>query len=245
MGSGTAAYIFLFLNRSGHIFTVVAPVSFWLEQYPSWTTYVANIIWVTCVLKIFVSELCDVIDHRRQLGLRRGTSMYLTPWNAVGWLNFSYAFVTVALWDVPLHDLGQLRKLVLDADVTEQGILCEEQAIKALIDHVVVVVKGQYIPRRVVAFSPFVVVSGIMTPFSQQPRLGLIIPTLATAGVDTTHFGVVFMLVFVTCTLMAMILVGQEMQEFADFGSATTCVFRTLVGVFYVDDSSSVGSKGL
>jgi len=54
--------------------------------------------------------------------------------------------------------------------------------------------------------------------------------TLAVAAVDIIHFGVVFMLVFVIHSIMGMILFGEELVEFANFGRAFTNTFRSLLG---------------
>jgi hypothetical protein len=86
--------------------------------------------------------------------------------------------------------------------------------------------------RRVLAFYPIVLIAGFMKPYSDQPRLGLMTRTLSEASVDIFHFGVVFMLVFCIYSIVAMMLFGEELEDFANFGRAFVSTFHCLLGNF-------------
>merc|ERR1712079_664648 len=68
--------------------------------------------------------------------------------------------------------------------------------------------------------------------FSAQPRLSLVTQTITKASIDVLHFAVVFLTVFMIYTFSAMILFGQELEEFANFSRSFNTCFRVLLGDF-------------
>merc|ERR1719230_1036419 len=91
------------------------------------------------------------------------------------------------------------------------------------------------------ALYPFVTVARFFKAFSAQARLAAVTKTLQNASTDIVHFGIVFGTVFSVYTVSAMILFGQELNEFANLGRALNTVFRCLLGDFDWDEMNDVG----
>jgi len=79
-------------------------------------------------------------------------------------------------------------------------------------------------------FYPFVTLTALFKPFSGQPRLALMVNTLAKSASDLAHFLVVFVTIVVIYIVAAMLLFGQEINTFSSFWRATIAVFQCLVG---------------
>ena len=52
IGSLSAVYIVFFINRAGHFFRMIQPVTFWLNPYHGWWNYALDGFWLSLVLKI-------------------------------------------------------------------------------------------------------------------------------------------------------------------------------------------------
>merc|ERR1719281_1424547 len=69
IGVITTIHINLFLNRAGHIYKQIEPVSVWIDPYHGWWCYAADASWALLILKIVIEEGKDIIHHWRQLGI--------------------------------------------------------------------------------------------------------------------------------------------------------------------------------
>jgi len=65
--------------------------------------------------------------------------------------------------------------------------------------------------------------------------------TLVAAGNDIFHFVVVFGTVFIVYAISAIILWGQEEEDFANFGRAMHTIFRIMLGDFEWEELREVG----
>ena len=79
--------------------------------------------------------------------------------------------------------------------------------------------------------------------FSLQPRLGMVTATIASAMQDMAHFGVVFASIFFVFVTCAMVLFGQDLDNFANLGRATMSVFRIMLGDYDWDELIRVGRQ--
>merc|ERR1719487_1514337 len=69
----------------------------------------------------------------------------------------------------------------------------------------------------------------------------MVTKTLASAANDIAHFGVVFTTVFCIYALSGMILFGQELFEYANFGRSLNTCWRILLGDFDWERMNDVG----
>jgi len=238
----TATYINLFLNRGGHIHKIVEPVSFYLHPYHGWWCWFVDIVWVILILKLFAEESIELMRHWRQLGCVKGTRVYMGPANAVDWVSILYAFVLIFFWALQLNKLAGLKSHVKQhSSYGTLGNFDTDDARAEFFSKVDSLVVDSHLFRTMLAVYPFVIVSRFFKAFSSQPRLAMVTNTLSKAGVDIIHFGIVFLTVFVIFAVSALILYGQEMDEFANFSRALHNVFLALIGDFDWDAMTRVG----
>lgn len=228
--SVTATNIFFVLNRAGHIFKVVEPMTFVLEAYPHWSNYVFDIVWLLCIIKLGAGEVMDAAEYWNEFGPLKGTFKYLRISNLIDWLNVIYAIVIVVMWIVQLSAIGSLKGMLRTAHPSMPGSFSTQSGLVSYFDEIDYICTNYSLLRRILAFYPFVVISGFLKPFNGQPRLGIMTRTLAVATVDIIHFFFVFAIVFCIYSIMGMMLFGQELVEFATFSRALTATFHTLLG---------------
>lgn len=228
--SVTATNIFFVVNRAGHIFKVVEPITFVLDAYPEWYSYVFDIVWLLCVIKLAAGEIMDAAEYCDEFGPIRGTIKYIRPSNLVDWANVVYALIIVVFWMIQLSSLSALNGMLTVADPTMAGSFSTEAAMVSYFDQIETICTSYTFFRKLLAFYPFVIISGFLKPYNAQPRLGIMTRTLSAAAVDIIHFFFVFAIVFCIYSIMGMMLFGQELVEFATFSRALTATFHTLLG---------------
>jgi len=229
----TATYILFFLNRGGHIHKVVEPVSFYLDPYHGlWFCYAFDIAWAALCLKLLLEESWEILKHWRQLGLAKGCFIYTSIPNMVDWVSIGFTIFLVTFWLVHLRLLGDVKEMLTAADTSIQGSWANQSDRDAFFSLVDQCVQETHLLRFVLAIYPFVIVSRFFKAFSSQPRLAMVTKTLGKASTDIIHFGVVFGTVFIIFAFSAMILWGQELQDFANEMRSLQSVFRILLGDF-------------
>uniref|UniRef100_A0A7S1M1G8 Polycystin cation channel PKD1/PKD2 domain-containing protein n=1 Tax=Alexandrium catenella TaxID=2925 RepID=A0A7S1M1G8_ALECA len=238
----TATYIMFFLNRGGHIHKIVEPVSFNLDPYHGgYICYVWDICWASLIVKLFLEESWEIIKHLRQLGVRKGLMVYMNMSNGVDWVSIGVAVFLVIMWVQHLSRLQELKDILLAASPTMPGSYSTAAERNAFFDMVDGIVYDVHFLRTALALYPFVIVSRFFKAFSLQPRLAMVTMTLSKAATDITHFLVVFTTVFVIFGFSAMILWGQELEEFANEMRSLQSLFRILLGDFDWDSLHSIG----
>merc|ERR1712232_620926 len=95
--------------------------------------------------------------------------------------------------------------------------------------------------RTVLAFYPFVIMTRLFKAFSAQPRLSIVTLTLSKAFTDVSHFGLVFVVIFMAFCISGMMLFGCEIEGFAEIGRAMTSTFMALLGDADVEAMTNVG----
>ncbi|CAK0850362.1 unnamed protein product, partial [Prorocentrum cordatum] len=226
----TGTFLFFVLTRSGHIFKVVEPITVVMDAYPTWGSYVPDLVWFLCIVKLGAAEFIEISQFWREFGAWEGTARYASPLNLIDWLNVCYALVIVILWGLQISAINGLHTMLLLANPDTPGSFGSEAAMGAYFDQVESVCLGQTSLRRILAFYPLVIISGFMKPFSAQPRLGVMTRTLSAAAVDIAHFFFVFSVVFGMYSIMGMVLFGEELVEFATLPRAITSTFHCLLG---------------
>merc|ERR1711920_1123772 len=124
-----------------------------------------------------------------------------------------------------LFELETLRALLRKSSGDVPGSWEDESDRKDFFNIVTQVAQDQHSFQTMLAVYPFVIVSRFFKAFSFQPRMALVTETLRQAGQDILHFGIVFGSVFVVYTVSAMMLFGEQLSQFANFGRAFTNVF--------------------
>lgn len=237
----TATYILFFLNRAGHIHKIVEPVCLWLRPYQNWWDYVPDIAWFSVVTFIFLHESHEIVRHCRQLGACRGWTVYFSLSNIVDWISIMYSFVIVAFWVWHLQKLDTINALINRADASVVGSWREDKDRIDFYDTVGDAMYHQYNFRALLAYYPFVIVFRLFKAFALQPRLAIVTNTLSQASTDIVHFAVIFGSIFIIYATSAMILFGQEIIAFANFGRSLSTIFRILLGDFEWEELTRIG----
>merc|ERR1719265_1498509 len=66
--------------------------------------------------------------------------------------------------------------------------------------------------------------------FAAQPRMAVVTETIRRGWQDIVHFLIIFLSVFSCLTLDAVLLFGQDLEEFATFPRALHSCFRLMFG---------------
>mmetsp|Transcript_45779 Transcript_45779/g.88046 ORF Transcript_45779/g.88046 Transcript_45779/m.88046 type:complete len:868 (-) Transcript_45779:31-2634(-) len=228
----TVTYVFFFLNTAGHIHKRIEPVSFFLGPYTNPWNYVFDIVWLALVVKLSLEEGWELIKHWRQLGLIVGTTNYMTFVNFVDWISIVYSFVLVGLWNDQLRRLGDLEATMKKGQPMEIGTFPHNSIRQEFFDQVDDIVDQTRLFRNFLVAYPFVIVSRFFKAFASQPRLATVANTMVQASTDIFHFLVVVGIVFIIFTLSALLLWGEELEEFVSFSRASNTVFRIMLGDF-------------
>jgi len=237
----TATYIFFFLNIGGHIHKIVEPVSFFMNPYVHWYDYLFDILWFLFIFVLFVEESMEVVKHWCQLGILTGTKEYMDFVNLVDWTAIIYSFVLVAVNALQIGRLKDLADIMKTGKPQQIGTFGNNADRSDFYEQVDVIVYWTLMIRTMLAVYPFIVVSRFFKAFASQPRLAMVTNTLVSAANDIIHFVVVFGTVFTVFVLCAIILWGQELEDFANFARTFHTVFRIMLGDFDWEELREIG----
>lgn len=237
----TATFCMFFLTRGGHIFKMIVPVSVWLSPYHGWWNYVLDGLWMLLVLKLFLEELIEIAVNMKRFGCCRGIKKYANLANCIDLLSVAYSGIIVYIWYLHIMDLMQLKEYLAQANPHIPGSWVDADLRAEYFDHVGKVVRTTYTIRYVLAGYPFVIVSRFLKGCYAQPRLALAMKTFERAAVDIFHFSIFFIGLCSVYALAAMILFGQELDEFANIPRCFTSVICILYGDFDWSELNEVG----
>jgi len=237
----SAVYVVFFVNRAGHFYRMIQPVTFWLNPYHGWWNYCIDGVWMLLIAKIAVEEAMEIYVTVKIHGWQKTPGLYLAVSNIIDWMNVFYVLAIAVLWYLHLLRLQKLQETLELVNVTEVGSFLNEETREDYFVQVDLIVQGGEVRRIALALYPIVVVSRFFKAFSAQPRLALVTQTVARASTDLVHFGLVFFSIFGLFTMSAMVLFGQDLSEFANFNRAADSVFHVLLGDFEWEVMKDVG----
>merc|ERR1712178_642985 len=84
--------------------------------------------------------------------------------------------------------------------------------------------------RTSLCLYPMVVMLRLFKSFAAQPRLAVVTRSIAHGYQDLLHFSIIFLSVFSCLCLDAVLLFGQDLEEFATFSRALHTCFRLMFG---------------
>lgn len=243
LDSLTVTYLNFFFTRAGHIMKQVEPVTIWLHPYGTGQGFciALDALWALLVLRILLIEIWDMSRYICQLGIVRGMRGYAGIWNLVDWLSCGTALVIGLMWLNQNLIVNSLATHLATGDQKVQGSWQDENDILNFFREADDVVQHTLDMRRFMAFYPMVISGRFFKAFAAQPRLGLVVNTLAQAFTDIYHFGVVFLAVFMGYVVSGMLLFGEELDEFSYFGRSMMSCWRLLLGDFDFQELEQVG----
>jgi len=178
----------------------------------------------------------------RRLGYKEGTREYITLPNGVTWFSVLSFLVICVIWVSHLVKVGTLREK-LEIARTTSGLdeTWTDQERMEAIELAEETIAEFFTFRTVLAFYPFVIMTRLFKAFSAQPRLSIVTLTLSKAFTDVSHFGLVFVVIFMAFCISGMMLFGCELEGFAEIGRAMTSTFMAMLGDADVDAMTTVG----
>lgn len=231
----------LFFNRGSFMHKRVELMSSWIDL---WSTPIMELammlffdfIWVVSLLKVVVGELKEIWAISRKAGIWRCRCLkvlytdYLGAWNFVDWVSIAAATQII----VNFLTL-QARQIVLNAEF--RGIIEPDPAYSHTSEEIGVFFKSleevcnqERAFRTSLCFYPMIVMLRLFKSFAAQPRLAVVTETIAHGSQDLLHFFIIFLSVFSCLCLNAVLLFGQDLEEFGTFFRALHSGFRLMFG---------------
>jgi len=244
LGIHVMFYIGFFMNRGGHIYKKLMPMSITSQMHPFWYYWIGDFVWMFCVFYIFISEIGEVWSIVKRKGITALAEEYVSFWNLFDWFSLFCAFVVMGMFGSVMNMVNICNDSVQNLkDPTE--VLWNSTAYTTVLhDHIETLettVKYVNNFRTVMAAYPLIIILRLFKAYSAQPRLAMVTKTLETAGQELIEFGLVFMSVFVTFTISGVVLFGREVVSFGTMPRAVFASFRMLIGDLMWDEISQVG----
>lgn len=239
----SATYLWIFINRGGHMHKVVQPISTYLTTYRTPICYVLDVLQLILFAKIMLEEGLDIYRACRREGIKAGLKSYIDPSNVVDWICLVYFILSMVYWLSHVHLIGELRDSMRKADPKVLGSfssIADRDKFYEIVDKWVV---ADNTLRTVMTLFPFVIGMRFFKVFSLQPRLGVVTATLQRSFIDISHFMVVFGSIFFVFVTAAMILFGHDLEDFTNLGRALTTVLLIMVGEYNWDEMARVGRQ--
>lgn len=222
---------------------VLEPISTYLTTYRQPMSYVTDVLLLVLSFKILAEEGYQIFCNMRQLGICAGFRDYLCPSNFIDCLSVVVFAVQIGVWLRHVKKIANLQDAMRAADPNVPGSFANAEDHARFYDTVDDWVISDNRLRIVLAVFPFIIGMRFFKVFSLQPRLGVVTATLKNATVDIVHFMMVFGSIFLVFVTAAMILFGQEIDDFTNFGRATMTVYRIMLGDYDWDELIRVGRQ--
>jgi len=240
-GIFSVVYVHLFLSRSGRIYTVIMDESAWATWYHSdhhiFLTFVDG-VWCIMVTVMLISEGVEV--RRRMSTGKSALYAYVRDfWNIVDWFNIVAGYILIVFF---------IRVVILAGNLKEEALLFEEPITEAnqeqaqtFVDDMETLMMATLDLRRMGSVQPVSLMLRLFKAYSAQPRLAMVTATIGKGATDMFHFAFVFMTIFITYMIGAMIGFGKEFDAFATPGRAACRCFNVLMGDLGWDDLQIAG----
>mmetsp|Transcript_29682 Transcript_29682/g.54020 ORF Transcript_29682/g.54020 Transcript_29682/m.54020 type:complete len:891 (-) Transcript_29682:54-2726(-) len=230
----------VFLNRGSYMFKRVELMSSWMDL---WSTpleelipmLVFDAIWIISLLKVVVGELTDIWKIARYRKGRWYVSLYeeyLSPWNVVDWISVFMAAIAVAMYITLQQKSGDMNttfQKLIEFDKAE-GREAYSSLVVLFYEQLENVCLQERQFRLSLCTYPMMVMLRLFKAFSAQPRLAVVTSTISFGYQDLLHFAIVFLSVFSCLCLDAVLLFGQDLEEFSTFWRSLHTCFRLMFG---------------
>jgi len=229
-----------FFNRGGMIKKLVHVQSAWADDFDRPVLELAimvccDLIWVLSLTYVLACEVAEVVRTVRSSKRRWYQSIrkeYLGLWNTVDWISIGSAYVVV---------IAYLRLRSATADVNAEFerltgidvVGADDQTGRATADFFLLVetmCSRERLYRSTFTVYPMVVMARLFKSFDAQPRLAVVTRTLVNSSSDMTHFFIVFLSVYSCMMVNAILLFGQDIEDFATWDRAAITCFRVMFG---------------
>lgn len=242
----------LFFNRGGRIYKLIHVQSAWASQFTgSWSDLVVmiscDIIWLLSLCYIMVGEVKEVIhvvQTTKDRWYRALLQDYLQFWNTVDWISIAAAILMVVCW-------VRLFIVTLVVNDSFEGIAAVNMAVIDRDDYtdmvedfmgdVEIMTSFERMYRISFTIYPMAVMLRLFKSFDAQPRLAVVTRTLVKGVKDMVHFFIVFFSCYFCMAVNAVLLFGQDVENFSTPDRAAMTLFRMLFGDWDYNQMKVVG----
>lgn len=232
-----------FFSRGGHIWKSLIPLSAFAQTWNSKQSIFYDLIWMLCIVYVIVIEGMEIVDVLREHGTIGVLTEYIGFWNGVDWVSVVAGLVICTMFLANVNNLAKMNDAISElGDIDEAREKSKYRvAGKGYVTALEAEIQFAYIFRMVQALYPLFIALRLFKAFGSQPRLAVVTQTLKKAWVDLFHFGIIFVSVFFTYTVAAVVLFGREVHSFTTLFRAMITCFRAMFGDFDWDELRLVG----
>ena len=193
---------------------------------------VNDVLWFLLNIYIIIFESLRIKSELHYYGGWRNW-MHNAPWNVWNLFEFTtlLSFFLLVMQVVELGGLIDKLNSKIGQQTATQAVPPEE-LYDATEDAIAqeATVKGQCVMYMVMT------TLRMFKGFSAQPRLGLVTSTLSRASSDIAHFAIVFMCVFMSFSMIGMIIFGGKMHDWETPTRSMITCWRCLMGEYGFDE---------
>lgn len=207
-----------------------------------------DVLWILGWLKLLMTEareMLNIISESQEKWWRALWFEYLGFWNVIDWLSLFCAFAVLGTYIRMELEAGTASEVMSAVPLlTAENSTTRSQQMESsskVFQSVESFVHAEADFRLALLFFPMLVMLRLFKSFHAQPRLAVVTKTLMVAAQDLLHFFIVLVSVYVCLAVAAVLLFGEDLEEFSTLDrSAITC-FRALLGEYDWDAMSSIG----
>ena len=238
-----------FFNRGGRIHQLLDVQSGRLNNFSGNILTIGFMIlcdalWIFGWMKLLMAEakeMVNVISSSNETWWKALLWEYLAFWNIIDWLSLFCAFAVLATYIRMEVEAGSASEAMSSNLLTAGDRSAMIASSAAIFQSVESFVRAEGDFRLALLFFPLLVMLRLFKSFHAQPRLAVVTKTLSGASQDLLHFSIVLVSVYVCLAVAAVLLFGEDVEEFATLDRAAMTCFRALLGEYDWDEMASVG----
>jgi len=234
------------------IYKFVDVRSAWAATFPGelWervAALICDLTWLVSLTYILLCEVREIIKVIRSSRASWYTSLredYLEFWNTVDWISIVVAYVVALCWlrtYFATQEVNAEFERFAQLNVTSISHAAYTDEIESFVEVVETLCATEGIYRISFSVYPMVVMLRLFKSFDAQPRLAVVTRTLATSTQDMIHFFIIFFSCYACMVVNAVLLFGQDYEDFSTFDRAIITCFRTLFGDWDYERMAEVG----
>lgn len=259
LGTWTFEQLTWFFENNGFLHHVQRTETFLIDPYKEWSSAIPDVIFILILSHILYREMKELLPAIAT-GLD-GIMNYLQPWNVVDWLTIIWGLVCVGLWFIAVLQLGSLEDVIQELPLPVYDSIVKANRTYLLPGEVnIPMAREDYYSRLAKMFETFQAVSiwhesvrlvtvfylfilmlKFFKSFKANKRLNVVIDTLTHSLVDVSHFGIVFLTIFLCYAWAAHVFFGWNMEAASSMFGAVYWRWFSGVGPAEMEDLDLVG----
>ncbi|CAE7474378.1 PKD2L1 [Symbiodinium natans] len=259
LGTFTFEQLTFRFENNGFMKHVQFAETFLADPYKDWTNLVPDVLFMVILMRILYSEMRELLPAL-SIGFD-GIMNYLQFWNIVDWLAIFWGAICAGLWVVfCIHlsmvqpALEQLPLRAMDSIVFanrtymkpwEVGIMMPRRDYEELLSNMMRACQDASVwheaVRMLCVLYLFVLMMKFFKSFKANAQLDVVITTLSGSVKDVSHFGIVFLTIFLCYAWSGHIFFGKSTEGCSTMLGAIFWRWSSGVGVGDMEDLDLLG----